>query len=289
MSYIPTPSHEDQSVNFIKTISPSKMIETRFVRRTPDYFIAYLSSQTGCKQACRFCHLTATGQVQDDNVSLNDILEQADTILTYHLSLEQKSPLVHFNFMARGEPLANPHLTSPDNYQRMSILLHSLARSYGLESKIKISSIIPLDALAHTGNLDHILEDPRTELYYSLYSVSEAFRKRWIPRGAALHDVGEALKDRHEQIVLHHAFIKGENDSKEDIKGILTWLEDYNIKARFNVVRYNPYSDKQGSEANECVIEKLDKEMRASAQIIGGRIVPRVGYDVKASCGMFMV
>lgn len=288
MTYQATVSQEDQSINFVKEISGGKKLETRFVRRTPDYFIAYLSSQTGCKQACRFCHLTATGQTDDDNVSMDSILEQAEIILRYHADLEMQSPLVHFNFMARGEPLANPNLTSPDTYAQMSRRLHELAAAYGLASKIKVSSIIPDIALSHTGNLDHLFADERTELYYSLYSVSPTFRKRWVPRGSNLNTVGRALQGRHDQIVLHHAFIKNENDSRQDIAGILAWLETHDIKARFNIVRYNPFSQAQGAEADENVIFELDQLMRASPFINGGRIVPRVGFDVKASCGMFV-
>src|SRR5437588_13051932 len=51
----------DASVNWDRPADVGR-IEARYVRRCPDYFVVYLSSQTGCAQRCRMCHLTATGQ-----------------------------------------------------------------------------------------------------------------------------------------------------------------------------------------------------------------------------------
>lgn len=49
----------------------------------------------------------------------------------------------------------------------------------------------------------------------------------------------------------------------------------------------NPFSERQGREADYETVVMLDSLMRQSPNITGGRVVPRVGFDVKASCGMF--
>lgn len=75
-------SQEDASVNFIWRGEYPGMLEARYVRRSPEYFVCYLSSQSGCKQACRFCHLTATKQTSLIDVPIADILNQASNLPT---------------------------------------------------------------------------------------------------------------------------------------------------------------------------------------------------------------
>ena len=75
------PSQEDASVNFVRPGDRLGFFEARYVRRTDDYFIVYLSSQTGCQKACRMCHLTATGQNKFENASHGDFISQAETVL----------------------------------------------------------------------------------------------------------------------------------------------------------------------------------------------------------------
>lgn len=54
-------SEIDRSVNFVEQ-KLEGFIESRFVRKKPEYFICYLSSQLGCSKGCKFCHLTASKQ-----------------------------------------------------------------------------------------------------------------------------------------------------------------------------------------------------------------------------------
>ena len=76
-------SGQDESVNWDRPADVGR-IEARYVRRCPDYFVVYLSSQTGCAQGCRMCHLTATGQTGLRDATVGEMIEQARTVLDHY-------------------------------------------------------------------------------------------------------------------------------------------------------------------------------------------------------------
>src|SRR5215470_2065768 len=105
MVYVARHSELDASVNWVHRVDVGA-IEARFVRRRADTVVIYLSSQTGCSQACRMCHLTATRQTDHRDVTLDEYVAQAEVVLEHYQRVEP-ARTVHFNFMARGEPLLN--------------------------------------------------------------------------------------------------------------------------------------------------------------------------------------
>lgn len=284
-------SCEDASVNFIF----DNNIEARFVQRTPEYFICYLSSHNGCNKACRFCHLTQTGQTDFDEVDLKQYIEQAETVLKFYqekVSCGKILPAqkVHFNFMARGEPLANSYVLKENS--SLTHALISLADNFSLKARINFSSIIPTECQ----NIDfsNVFKEnsEHCAIYYSLYSVNPLFRKRWLPKAldykTALKKLEDVQRKTGIDVVFHWAFIGGENDSQKDIELLIDTLKNYNIKAKFNLVRYNPYSDAQGVESDENILLNNFESLKNFFNDPSSRIVPRVGFDVKASCGMFV-
>ena len=282
-------SHEDASVNFIKETSDDGFFEARFVQREPHYFIVYLSSHSGCNKSCRFCHLTATKQTMMTPATLEDYLEQADQVLNYYASRnkERTEKIVNFNFMARGEPLANPVVLH--NSKELFDKLGAKAESLGLKPQFMISSIIPED---FNVDLADIFSDERANLYYSLYSTQEKFRKRWLPKAkncqTSLDMIADFQSKTGREIALHWAFIAEQNDSIEELNKTMEDVKSRGIKAKFNLVRYNPHSDRYGYEPEEQHIIQLFNVVQSYLPNPKSRIVPRVGHDVKASCGMFV-
>lgn len=294
--YIAHHSQLDRSVNFEKTFDDHKgRLEARFVQRDPDYFIVYLSSQTGCKQACRMCWLTATGQTDTRDVTMEEYFEQAEQVFEHYSDMFRNNVVgssatrVHFNFMARGEPLANKHfLANADEILRG---LKRIAERWCLEAKFLISTIFPKEFQGYS--LTELFNDPEVypEIYYSAYSFDPTFRKRWLPKAnIPEHALGQL---RNWQITtgktpkIHYAFINGENDSIGDVKKIIDSIKRFHLTVNWNIVRYNPPNDKS-KEAIEGQVLYLAGYIRSRLPEARVKVVPRVGTDVKASCGTFL-
>jgi adenine C2-methylase RlmN of 23S rRNA A2503 and tRNA A37 len=275
----------DKSINYSKLTSDGGMIETRFVQRLKDRFIVYISSMSGCDKACRFCHLTQTGQTMAMNLTRDQMLEQAETVLSS--SAYPEATTVHYNFMARGEPMTNPMVNKH--------LFHDLklaAEKRGLFPRIKISSILPTDFHAFDPTSLWDEESPAIDFYYSLYNPDPAWRKRWIPKALppeeALAWLAKWQQVTGNRVILHWALIDGENDTEYNAREATRLENEAGLNWDFNLVRYNPANGKS-KEASEDQIERFLSVLRNEVSDANRvKVIPRVGFDVKASCGMFL-
>lgn len=293
---LPTPtvlaSELDASVNFITPIAlPSQALEARFVRRSEDYIVAYVSPQTACAQACRFCHLTATGQVKGRDATVEEILAQAEQVLTYfagEVEAGRQTPtrVVHYNFMARGEALASQTILS----EGAAVMegLYSLAKAHSLTPSVKISTI-------GTERVDRLLDIfpyEQPDFYYSLYSLDPAFRRRWLPNApeprAFLEKLQEWQRVTHKIPTLHHAIIEGHNDDLASAEAMIELVNRVGLRVNVNIVRYNPPTAKHGQEADELCLEAHLALYQQAWPQAAAKVVKKVGYDVAASCGMFV-
>ena len=280
-------SQIDRSVNFVEEQLVG-FLESRFVRKCDEYFIAYLSSQTGCNRGCTFCHLTATGQTSFVDSSHNDFMAQAIQIFKHYRKQDKPAKYMHYNFMARGEPLANKILL--DSGDELLTKLGQVSKEEGLPAKFNISTIMPITLKK---SLTDIFQYINPTIYYSIYSTSPEWRQKWMPAAMEPNEALRMLKeyqDFSKKIVkLHYAFIAGENDSAEEVNSICDVVEKHNLICEFNLVRYNPASPDQGIESSDEIIARnigiISNRFRFNTKV---QMIPRVGFDVKASCGMFV-
>jgi adenine C2-methylase RlmN of 23S rRNA A2503 and tRNA A37 len=280
-------SRQDASVNWDRPAEPGRL-EARYVRRCPDYFVVYLSSQTGCAQACRMCHLTATGQTRLRDATVDEMLEQARTVLEHYRREGPPARTVHFNFMARGEPLASRVLLAAPDF-----LLGELSRSavaLGLRPRHLISTIYP--RAAGDRRLEDIFVTQHPDFHYSIYSMSDRFRRHWLPKalpaGAALDRFASWQRSTDKIVTLHHAYIAGENDAEGDVHAICDALEERRLTVNVNIVRYNPHDpSRHGVEPSEEVIQRNAAIYRSRLPNARVGVIARVGFDVAASCGLF--
>ncbi len=280
-------SQIDRSVNFVEEQLVG-FLESRFVRKCDEYFIAYLSSQTGCNRGCTFCHLTATGQTSFIDSSHNDFMAQAIQVFKHYRMQKNPAKYMHYNFMARGEPLANRILL--DSGDELLSKLGQIAKDEGLPAKFNVSTIMPMTLKKSLTDIFHYINPT---IYYSIYSTDEKWRSKWMPAAMDTNEALSMLKDYQDfskKIVkLHYAFIAGENDSVEEVNRVCDAVEKHNLICEFNLVRYNPASPDQGTESSDEVIRRnidiISNRFKFNTKV---QMIPRVGFDVKASCGMFV-
>jgi adenine C2-methylase RlmN of 23S rRNA A2503 and tRNA A37 len=235
------------------------------------------------------CHLTATAQTALRDVTLDEYVEQAEVVLDHYGRVAATAPatLVHFNFMARGEPLLNPVVVerSGDLLDR----LWHLAEARGLRARFLVSTIMPK---ALTRPLHDVFGRYQPELYYSLYSMDAGFRRRWLPNArpaeVALDELADWQRRTSKIVKLHFAFIRGHNDDAASVHAICDALAARSLLAHVNIVRYNPATPDHGEEPVEQVVERNAQIFRDRLPGARVQIVPRVGFDVNASCGMFV-
>jgi 23S rRNA (adenine2503-C2)-methyltransferase len=269
----------DESVNFVIPTSDGGAQEARYVRREQEYFCCYLSSHSGCNRGCKFCHLTATGQTMYTPAKRGEISVQAINVFR-HYKTQTPAHRVHFNFMSRGEPLDNPSINDDDVLSHLA----SMARTYGLMPRFNISTIMPK---SFVGPLEQRFKEIHPVIYYSLYSMNQEWRRTWLPGAMrpsqALMLLNEYQKATGALVVIHGAFIEDENDSTGSIAEMMQAVKRSGLVAKFNIVRYNPFSEDLGQESP--YLQEIEWQIERSMPV---KVVNRIGMDVMASCGTFV-
>ncbi len=190
------------------------------------------------------------------------------------------------------------HLTAT----RQTMFEHATVEDYYAQAKLVLDHH---DALAATGRVradtvnfawvGHLVDlftFVTPTIYYSLYSVNDTFRAKWLPAAMPVEEALADLKlyqDFSKKIVkIHFALIDGENDSTGQIIDCIEAIQRHRLVVEVNLVRYNPPSPDAGKEASEDAYKQAEALFKAAFGSAHVQTVQRVGFDVKASCGMFV-
>lgn len=258
--------------------------EFRLVTRS-DHETVYLSSHTGCGLGCKQCHLTSTGQTKMVPLSSFEMMDRALTVWDPYSKSRPKPRHVNFSFMARGDALANPAVNgtfSRQLLQEASLWTH--------HARINVSTIFPRKSVGEDVGqflFDRFGSFPPT-LYWSLYTMDEEKRNYWMPEAQDPTTVGKGLLEYQnatfQDVIIHLPLIKDVNDTEEDVYRLRMFLFRTKLRYKLNLVRYNP-PDSTSEEAAEEAYDLY--RVYFTNRSIPVKMQPRVGFDVKASCGMF--
>lgn len=283
----------DRSKNWLFSYGKS-VLECRYVRRenAMDKISLYVSSHNGCTMGCKFCFLTNQSQTSFKHSSLDSYMMQIQTVLDHYIKQtvihpDETAKRVNINFMARGEPLANKIIVN--QYQKFYDCVNRFVQTYGLEGfRMNISTIMP--KTIQDRSLIDIFSDRPAYLYYSFYSIEDKFREYWMPNAMPWKSALDKLKAYQEvsgiPITFHWAIIKDHNDDPKMFREMAQILKSYDFNAKYSIVRYNPHENSNSEEADD---ERRNEIFSILSPIMkSSKIIPRVGYDVNASCGMFV-
>lgn len=230
-----------------------------------------VSSQVGCKFACRFCASGALGFKR--NLTCGEILDEVCILK----NSSDEGKLTHLVFMGTGEPF--------DNYDNVlkAIRIINSQDCFAIGARritISTSGIIPA--------IKRLPEEKlQIELSVSLHAPDDATRSLLMPvnKKYPLKDLLEACKEyiakTNRQVTFEYVLIKGLNSDLQSASKLSTILQGLNCKV--NLIPANPVKELSIEPPNKLEVLMFRNYLLKSGIHVTLRM-PR-GKDIEASCG----
>ncbi len=262
---------QDGTEKFLFELRDKQFIEAVLIP-TKTRVTACISSQVGCKFACRFCASGISGFKR--NLSVAQMLEQI-------LTLKDRSTdkrLTHIVFMGTGEPL--------DNYDAVLKAIRIINSDYSFHigaRRITISTcgIIPrIKRLAGEGL--------QVELSISLHAAEDSLRTRLMPinKKYPLKELmlacDEYVRKTGRQITFEYILMKGINSDLQNARSLSTILKRLRI-CKVNLIPANSIRELEiePPERDQIILFR-DYLLKKNIPVTLRR--PR-GEDIEAACG----
>lgn len=293
--------HNDKSETCIKTVPSLEYrfngdggVEMNAVDRGK--FSLFLSDSAGCPMSCKFCYLTLDDmpfkKVQNDaviNNGLNALYNNPDVPERY----------IKVCWMGMGEPILRSNSLQS---KTLCFIGEALTLgSPGLDG-VDISTVLPKlkggwvdDCVTLNDSLKVFKINPATakpgrspfRLFFSLHSAIQETRDYLIPNAMPLKDVVaplSELKDRGVNVIIHHMFLDGVNDTQEELDALATFMESM-PGCELRILRYNHHESKTLVETSvfEACICYLNQKGVSNIKVQVSQ-----GKDIQSACGQFI-
>ena len=227
-----------------------------------------VSSQAGCKMACKFCMTGRQG--------FHGNLDAAD-ILSQFFAIEEAADLTNTVFMGMGEPL--------DNWEQVKRVIDVLTAPWGLAWSPKR---ITLSTIGVLPKLKQYLEESKCHLAVSLHNPFPEEQEELMPvqKAWSITEVVRLIKQYdftgQRRVSFEYTIFSGWNDTPRHAEGLLKLLRG--LECRVNLIRFHaipdfPYAT-ASAQAMEAFRERLEKG-GLTATIRASR-----GEDIFAACGL---
>ena len=227
-----------------------------------------ISSQAGCRMACKFC---MTG-----HMGFHGNLSSA-TIINQLLSVDESDKLTNTVFMGMGEPL--------DNIDEVLKSIEILTADWGFAWSPKR---ITVSTIGRPKELKRILDETKVHVALSLHHPFPDKRAEIMPVEKAYHaaDVLKLIREydftKQRRFSVEYIMWDGINDDMRHADAIACLLKG--TAARVNLIRYHatPYFKGKAPDQKkmEAFRDRLN-ELGVTATIRASR-----GEDIMAACGM---
>ncbi len=197
-----------------------------------------VSSQVGCKMACRFCETAQMGFLR--HLTAGEIVSQA--MVARQILREPAENIV---FMGMGEPL--------DNFDAVVDAIRILSDRRGLAIPVKNITVSTVGHIPGIMRLAELAEkDPtgfgRLRLAVSVNAPDDETRAAIMPVNAAwpLSDLQQALlhwplRHKDDVIFIEYVLLDGVNDRPDQARALAEYLRG--LRACVNLIPYNPRRD----------------------------------------------
>jgi 23S rRNA (adenine2503-C2)-methyltransferase len=229
-----------------------------------------ISTQVGCKLACRFCQTGKLGFFK--NLTVHDIMMQF--YLSQAIVAEEGRKISHVVFMGMGEPL--------DNYTTSIAVANLLTERIGISAKnvtISTSGIAPkIIQMAH---------DTRASLALSLHSADPEKRTELMPinQRHSLDELKQALlyyqKQTGKMITLEYILIDNVNTSALDAKKLVKYV--HGLRVKVNLIPFNAHPGMPYQRPSPETIRSFQAHL--SQRSIPSPVRYSLGLDISAACG----
>jgi 23S rRNA (adenine2503-C2)-methyltransferase len=237
-----------------------------------DRYTLCVSSQVGCKLACRFCETGRMGLLR--SLTAGEIVGQ---VIVARAVLGWK--IRNIVFMGMGEPLDN----TDELLRALRVLNDHKGLHYG-QQHLRVCTVGKPEGIARLGELGW----KRMDLSISLNAATDEKRTRLMPinKTVPLAALQRALLDypRRKSFVfgINYCLLPGMNDSREDATAVADFCRPLG-RVLVNVIPYNPGSLPIALTPSEDQITRFIGWLEAEGLPVRRRITK--GRSVMAACG----
>lgn len=264
----------DETIKYLFKLFDGNFIESVVIFNQKNRKTLCISSQVGCKYACKFC---ASGMMKfKRNLMVSEIIDQI-----LYVKFIAKIEIDNYVFMGMGEPF--------DNYENLILALKIM-------NDKKFLNIASRRITVSTNGLVNKIEkfknfDMQVNLAVSLHSADQSIRKSLMPIAEkyTLSQLSRALKNYFEKtnriITLEYIMIKGINDKKEDAINLAEFAKFH--KAKVNLIPYSKTdTNKYFSASKDININRFFNILVSKG--INTTVRNSKGKGIDAACGQLV-